>query len=128
MKPVANFRNDRIQEAMKKEIDGIIREHVDDPRLRGTFSITRVDVTRDLRYAKVLISVLEDDFKADVISGLQSAAGFIRRELIRRMSTRHTPELQFVPDDNIAYGIHIAQLLKQVNAQGKKDDQDGPVD
>lgn len=113
---------------MKKEIDSIIREHVDDPRLKGTFSITRVDVTKDLRYAKVLISVLEDQYKDEVITGLRSAAGFIRRELTRRMSIRYTPELQFVPDDNIAYGIHIAQLLRQVNAQGKAADQDEPVD
>lgn len=126
---MAKFRNDRIAEAMRKEIDGIIREHVDDPRLSGTFSVTRVDVTRDMSYAKVYISVLEDSLRGDVLKGLKSAAGFVRRELTKRMHIRHTPELQFIEDDNIAYGIHIAQLLKQVGVDsGKVEPQDEQAD
>lgn len=112
------FRSDRIQEAMKKEIDRIIREDVDDPRMDATFSVTRVDVSGDLRYAKVYVSVLEEDKAQDLLKGLKSAAGFIRRELTRAMSIRYTPELQFIADDNIAYGIHISQLLKQVGMDG----------
>lgn len=114
------FRNSRIQEEMKKEIDRIIREDVDDPRLDATFSVTRADVSGDLRHAKVYVSVLEDDKREELLKGLKSAAGFIRRELTRRMSIRYTPELQFVADDNIAYGIHISQLLKQVGADSGK--------
>lgn len=114
------FRNSRIQEEMKKEIDRIIREDVDDPRLDATFSVTRADVSGDLRHAKVYVSVLEDGKREELLKGLKSAAGFIRRELTRRMSIRYTPELQFVADDNIAYGIHISQLLKQVGADSGK--------
>ena len=75
-----------------------------------------MDVTRDLSYAKVYVSVLEDDLKKDVIKALKSAAGFIRRELMRGMNLRYTPELQFYEDNNIAYGVRINELLKKVNA------------
>ncbi|MHC1786229.1 MAG: 30S ribosome-binding factor RbfA [Christensenellales bacterium] len=117
---MANFRNDRISEEMRKGIDRIIRDDVDDPRLKGTFSITRVEVTRDLRYAKVHVSVLEAELKEGALKALKSAAGFIRHELGLRINIRYTPELLFTADDNIAYGIHIAQLLKQVQADGTK--------
>ncbi len=111
-----NFRLDRISEEMRKGIDRIIREDVDDPRLHGTFSITRVDVARDLRYAKVYVSVLEDNLKEDLLKALKSAAGFIRHALSGRITIRYTPELLFTADDNIAYGVHIAQVLKDVQA------------
>lgn len=112
-----SFRNDRIQEEMKREIDHVIRDELSDPRLKqGTYSITHVDVTRDLSYAKVYVSVLEDDLKKEVIKALKSAAGFIRRELMRGMNLRYTPELQFIEDNNIAYGIRINELIKRVNA------------
>lgn len=112
-----SFRNDRIQEEMKRETDKIIRDELSDPRLKkGTLSITRVDVTRDLSYARVYVSVLEDGMKADILKALKSAAGFIRRELMRGMNLRYTPELQFIEDNNIAYGIHINEILKQVSA------------
>lgn len=112
-----SFRNDRIQEEMKREIDHVIRDELSDPRLKqGTYSITHVDVTRDLSYAKVYVSVLEDDLKKEVIKALKSAAGFIRRELMRGMNLRYTPELQFIEDNNIAYGIRINEIIKRVNA------------
>lgn len=112
-----SFRNDRIQEEMKREIDHVIRDELSDPRLKqGTYSITHVDVTRDLSYAKVYVSVLEEDLKKEVIKALKSAAGFIRRELMRGMNLRYTPELQFIEDNNIAYGIRINELIKRVNA------------
>lgn len=112
-----NFRLDRISEEMKKGIDRIIREDVDDPRLQGTFSITRVDVARDLRYAKVYVSVLEGELKEGLLKALKSAAGFIRHELSSRITVRYIPELLFTADENIAYGIHIAQVLKDVQAK-----------
>ena len=115
-----SFRNDRIQEEIKRGIDRVIREELSDPRLKkGTYSITHVDVTRDLSYAKVYVSVLEDDLRKDIIKALKSAAGFIRRDLMRGMNLRYTPELQFIEDNNIAYGIKINELLKRVNASGE---------
>ena len=74
-------RIDRISEEVRREVDAIIREEVNDPRVSGTFSVTRAEVTRDLRYAKIYISVLEEDKREPMMKALKSAAGFIRREL-----------------------------------------------
>lgn len=116
-----SFRNDRIQEEIKREVDRVIRDELSDPRLKqGTYSITHVDVTRDLSYAKVYVSVLEDDLKKDVLKAMKSAAGFIRRELMRGMNLRYTPALQFIEDNNIAYGVRINELLKKVSTEEGK--------
>ncbi|NLA53106.1 MAG: 30S ribosome-binding factor RbfA [Clostridiales bacterium] len=120
---MANYRNDKIQDEMKRELDQIIREKVSDPRLTGTFSITRVEVTKDLSYAKVYVSVLEDELKEGIFKALKSAAGFIRHELMQRMIIRYTPQLQFIQDNNIEYGIRIDQLLKQVGAGAELNDE-----
>ena len=104
-------RIDRISEEVRREVDAIIREELGDPRIGGTFSITRAEVTGDLRYAKIYVSVLEDDRRDELLSALKSAKGFIRRALGKRMIIRYTPELIFVSDRNIAYGVHIAKVL-----------------
>ena len=92
-------------------MDAIIREELGDPRIGGTFSITRAEVTGDLRYAKIYVSVLEDERRDDLMEALKNARGFIRRALGKRMIIRYTPELIFVSDRNIAYGVHIAKVL-----------------
>lgn len=104
-------RIDRISEEVRREVDRIIREELNDPRVCGTFSITRAEVTRDLRYAKIFVSVLEDEKRDDLLRALKSAAGYIRRALGRSMLIRYSPELSFVKDENIAYGVHIAKVL-----------------
>lgn len=117
---MASFRIDRISEEVRHAIDAIIRE-MNDPRICGTYCVTRAEVTRDLRFAKVFVSVLEDDKADDMIKALKKAAGFIRRELGFRVDLRYTPELIFERDRNIAYGVHIAQVLRDV---APKEDQD----
>ena len=110
-----NFqRIDRISEEVRREVDRIIREELNDPRISGTFSITRAEVTRDLRFAKIFVSVLEDDKRDDLLKALKSAAGYIRREVARGIVIRQSPELTFVKDENIAYGVHIAKVLADV--------------
>ena len=104
-------RIDRISEEVRREVDRIIREDLSDPRIAGTFSITHADVTRDLRHAKIYVSVLEDDKREGMMAALKKAAGFIRRELGRNIIIRYSPELTFVSDENIAYGVHIAKVL-----------------
>ena len=104
-------RIDRISEEVRREVDAIIREELGDPRIGGTFSITRAEVTGDLRYAKIYVSVLEDERRDELMDALKSAKGFIRRSLGKRMIIRYTPELIFVSDRNIAYGVHIAKVL-----------------
>ena len=120
-------RIDRISEEVRREVDRIIRDDLNDPRISGTFSVTRAEVTRDLRFAKIYVSVLEDDKRDGLIKALKSAAGYIRRELSRSMIIRSAPELQFVSDQNIAYGVHIAKLLADAQATASHDtDEEGP--
>ena len=104
-------RIDRISEEVRREVDAIIREELGDPRIGGIFSITRAEVTGDLRYAKIYVSVLEDDRRDELLEALKNAKGFIRHSLGKRMIIRYTPELIFVSDRNIAYGVHIAKVL-----------------
>lgn len=112
---VSKFRIDMISEEIRRETDRIIREDMHDPRLGGTYCITRAEVTRDLRYAKLYVSILEDEKAEGVMAALASGAGFIRRELTHRMRLRYTPEIQFVQDRNIAYGVHVASLLRDMS-------------
>ena len=105
-------RTDRISEEVRKALDKVIREEVKDPRVKGTWSITRAEVTRDLRYCKVRVSVLEEEARADLMKALKSASGYIRRELGREVDLRYTPELIFESDTNIEYASHIERILK----------------
>ena len=105
----------RINEEIQRELADQLR-HLKDPRVSqvGMVSITRVDTTGDLRYAKVYISVLDKSQEKDVLKGLKSASGFLRRELGRALQLRYTPELQFIGDDSIQYGAHILEVLRKV--------------
>ena len=125
-KALSKFRIDMISEEIRRETDKIIREDMHDPRLGGTYCITRAEVTRDLRYAKMYVSILEDDKAEGVMAALKSGAGFIRRELTHRMSLRYTPELLFVRDQNIAYGVHVASLLRDIapSAENESEQED----
>ena len=118
-------RIDRISEEVRREVDRIIREELHDPRIDGTFSITRAEVTRDLRYAKIYVSVLEDDRREALMEALKNAKGFIRRALGKRMIIRYSPELIFVSDQNIAYGVRMAQLISEVRSTEGQDDGEG---
>ena len=124
-------RIDRISEQVRREVDRIIRECLSDPRIRGTFSVTRAEVTRDLRYAKIYISILEEADRAPMMAALKKAAGFVRHELGQSMIIRYAPEILFELDNNIEYGIHIATVLKQVRPEEEtneeyNDDQERP--
>ena len=118
-------RIDRISEEVRREVDAIIRDELHDPRISGTFSVTRADVTGDLRYAKIYISVLEDDKRDDLMAALKNAKGYIRRSLSKRMIIRYTSELTFVSDKNIEYGVHIAKVLADtLGTEESTDDRD----
>ena len=106
-------RIDRISEELRRELDAIIREEMNDPRTDCTWSITRAEVTGDLRFAKVYVSVLEDDRRDQLLDALKNAKGYLRKALGRRMIIRSAPELIFVNDRNIAYGVHIAKVLAE---------------
>jgi len=105
-------RTNRIAEEMKKEISNIIQNDIKDPRLPKLVSIMAVDVTRDLRYAKVFVSILgSEDEKKEALKGLKSAAGFIRREVGHRMQIRYSPELLFEIDSSIERGVYMSKLI-----------------
>ena len=116
-------RTDRIASEIMRETEKIIREDVSDPRTDCMFSITHVDVTRDLRYAKVYVSVYEEEKRAPMMKALKTAAGFIRHNLGRRVQLRYTPELLFVRDQNIAYGVHVAAVLRDIASKTEESDQ-----
>ena len=118
-------RTERIAEEIRKEINHIVREDLNDPRIKGTYSITRVDLTNDLSYAKVFISILEEENAKEMIEALNKAAGFIRKEVGKRVIIRHSPQLTFVKDENIAYGMHIADILHKVMGEENTDEKDG---
>lgn len=103
----------RINEEIQRELSAQLRR-LKDPRVSqvGMVSVTRVDTTGDLRYARVYISVLDKSQEKDVLKGLKSASGFLRRELGRALQLRYTPELQFIADDSIQYGAHILEVLR----------------
>ena len=110
---MASNRIGRINEEIQRELAEQIR-YLKDPRVSqvGMVSITRVDTTGDLRYARVYISVLDKTQEKDVLKGLKSASGFLRRELGRTLNLRNTPELTFVRDDSIDQGAHILDMLR----------------
>lgn len=127
---MASNRINRINEEIQKELSEQFRQ-LKDPRVSqvGMVSITRVDTTADLRYAKVYVSVLNKEQEKDVLKGLKSASGFLRRELGHALQLRYTPELQFVGDDSIQQGAHILELLRQEEAKeaarGKAAEEEG---
>ena len=106
----------RINEEIQRELAELIRQ-LKDPRVQTLISITRVDTTPDLRYAKVYISVLDEARSKDAMRGLRSASGWLRRELGSRLQLRYTPELVFTLDDSLKYGAHMFDLLEKLERQ-----------
>ena len=110
---MASNRIGRINEEIQRELASLLRT-VKDPRVLGLVTITRVDTTPDLRYAKVYVSVLDKSDVKEVVKGLKSAGGYLRREVGRALSLRYTPELVFQADDSIDRGTHILKLLNDI--------------
>ncbi|MFA9423282.1 MAG: 30S ribosome-binding factor RbfA [Sedimentibacter sp.] len=109
---MANRRNDRLSGEMQRVISEIIRNEVKDPRISELMSVTDVHVTEDLKYAKVYISVYGDI--KPTLEALQSAKGFIRREVGKNIKLRLTPELIFEQDNSIEKGMYMSSLINKV--------------
>ena len=107
-------RMGRINEEIQRTLSELIRT-VKDPRVHGLLSITAVDTTADLKYAKVYVSSLDQSDMKEVLKGLKSASGYLRRELGAALRLRYTPELQFIADDSIQQGAHILEMLRDPN-------------
>ncbi len=118
---MANYRKGRINDEVKKELSMILRE-VKDPRISDAFiSITAVEVSGDLKFAKVYYSAMMGD-KKEIAKGLKSSAGFIRREIAHRLNLRMTPEFSFYEDHSIEHGAHISKLLNNIEISPEEDE------
>lgn len=112
---MANYRAGRINEELKKEISNIIRNDIKDPRVSAMVSVTNVTATKDLRYAKVLLSIFgSDSQKEETLEALKSSSGFIRKELGHRVKLRFTPELIIELDNSIEQGMHINSIIEKI--------------
>ena len=112
---MASNRIGRINEEIQRELSSLLRT-LKDPRLQsGLLTITHVDTTSDLRYSRIFVSAFNKDQEKEMIKGLKSAAGYLRRELGSALKLRYTPELQFIADDSILQGAHILEVLRDPN-------------
>lgn len=110
-----SVKNTRINGEVLKELSNIIRSEIKDPRINPMTSVVSVEVAPDLKTCKAYISVLGDEkSQQDTIAGLKSAEGYIRRELARTVNLRNTPEIKFILDQSIEYGINMSKLIDEV--------------
>ena len=120
---MASNRIIRINEAIQKELANLLRT-VKDPRVQDAMiSITRVETTPDLRYTKVYVSILQSEKAASAMKGLQSAAGFLRRQLGSNLKLRYAPEIVWSLDDSITYGARMLELINNL-PYGEHDDEE----
>ena len=123
-----SIKNTRINQEVQKELSEIIRAGIKDPRINPMTSVVAVEVAPDLKTCKAYISVLGDEeSQKDTLAGVKSAEGYIRTKLARTINLRNTPEIRFVLDQSIEYGINMSKLIDDVNRdlneKGEVDDQ-----
>lgn len=119
-----SIKNTRVNGEVQKELSNIIRGGIKDPRVAPVTSVVAVEVAPDLKTCKAYISVLGDEkAQEDTIKGLQSAEGYIRRELARKLNMRNTPEIKFVMDQSIAYGVAMSKMIDDVTKDLKEEEE-----
>ncbi|MGN0160358.1 MAG: 30S ribosome-binding factor RbfA [Lachnospiraceae bacterium] len=119
-----SIKNTRINGEVLKELSNIIRGEIKDPRIHPMTSVVAVEVAPDLKTCKAYISVLGDEeAQKDTIKGLRSAEGYIRTKLAKTINLRNTPEITFVLDQSIEYGVHMSHLIDQVVGTDKSDEE-----
>ena len=123
-----SIKNTRINGEVQKELSNIIRGGIKDPRIHPLTSVVAVEVAPDLKTCKAWISVLGDEkAQADTLEGLKSAEGYIRRQLAHTVNLRNTPQIRFILDQSIEYGVHMSKLIDDVVEDDsdveKKDDE-----
>lgn len=110
-----SIKNTRINGEVQKELSRIISQEVKDPRINPMTSVVAVEVTPDLKFAKAYISVLgNEESKQATKEGLKKASPFIRSQLARKLNLRNTPELTFVLDQSIEYGVNMSRMIDEV--------------
>lgn len=128
-----SIKNTRINGEVQKELSNIIRSEIKDPRIHAMTSVVSVEVAPDLKTCKAYISVLGDEqAQKDTIEGLRSAEGYIRKQLARTVNLRNTPQITFVLDQSIEYGVNMSKLIDDVNrkdaAASRQEEADGETD
>ena len=117
---MASVREEKVNTELKRELSVLLRE-IKDPRVPSLISVMKTEVTKDLKFAKIYVSVMgNEEVKKNALKGLKSASSFLRREVSRRLNLRVTPELNFVIDDSIEYGNHILDVINKINSEEKK--------
>ncbi len=115
-----NTRLNRINEELKKEISHVITFELKNSNITGLISVTKVKITPDLRFARVYVSLLNSKSKAKTIAGLQSATGYIRSQIAKKINLRITPDLQFELDESIEYGEKMDKIIAEVARKDKE--------
>ena len=119
-----SIKNTRVNVEVQRELSNIIRGGIKDPRVAPMTSVIAVEVASDLKTCKAYISVFGDEkAQTDTVKGLQSAEGFIRRELARKLNMRNTPEIKFVIDQSIAYGVAMSKKIDDVTKDLKSEEE-----
>ena len=125
MKKKGFQRSDRVAEQVRRDLADLIRSELKDPRV-GMISLTAVELTPDYAHAKVYFATLNPDHLEEIERGLKRAAGFLRRELGRRIHIHTLPELHFVYDNSIERGMNLSQLIDQANAVSAEPEDEAP--
>lgn len=119
-----NNRMNRIDEELKKEISNIVSFELQNSKITGMVSVTKVKTTPDLRYARIYVSILNSKNKKETLVGLKQASGYIRSQIASRINLRITPELVFVLDDSMEYGAKIDSILEEITKDLKPKGED----
>ncbi len=124
-----SIKNTRINGEVQKELSTIIRNEIKDPRIHPMTSVMAVEVAPDLKTCKAYISVLgEKEAKEATIKGLKSAEGYIRRQLAHNMNLRNTPEIRFILDESIEYGVTMSKLIDDIAKKDQSHKQETDID
>ena len=124
-----SIKNTRINGEVQRELSTIIRQEIKDPLIHMMNSVTQTEVAPDLKTCKAFISVLgNEEEKKNTIAGLRSAEGYIRRLLAKNLNLRNTPEIHFILDDSIAYGVHMSHLIDEVQKNAPETEQEEETD
>ena len=120
-----SIKNTRINSEVQRELANIIRGEIKDPRIHPLTSVVTAEVAPDLKTCKAYISVLGDqEAQKKTLEGLNSAVGYIRRQLARNLNLRNTPEIRFIMDQSIEYGVHMSRLIDENNVEESGRDED----
>ncbi len=115
------IKNTRINGEVQKELSRIIQNEIKDPRIAPMTSVVAVEVAPDLKTCKAYISVLGDEkAAADTLAGLKSAEGYVRRQIAHSVNLRNTPEIRFILDQSIEYGVNMSKLIDEVVGAGEE--------